>query len=232
MKFINITCDKTKHIVRAQEYLIGKYVGDRFEYLYLDLGKEDVNTWTHNVLKRLEGITDEYIVLSLDDFLPVDHFNHELFDKALKIMHYNNLNRFEIGWGASRRRDYTFHDYCGQEWREYGPKTGYSVSCQVSIWKLSKLKELLKQARTPWQFETRLTLNKVGCFREVIHMYICESALSGRQPNKINVLGLRPSDIDYLQQNDYFKYPLIYGWKGQEKYTEGLGGIKYNYLYE
>lgn len=190
MQWVIVTCANTRHIVPAQKHLFAKYA-DRANLFYLDVENEPLATWGDNVAKRLPE--DEYIIFGLDDYLPIDHLNTEFLKEAFRIMFLFNYDRFEIGWGASKKKGFINNG----NHLEYGQETPYSVSCQFSIWKTYRLKEILKQSTTPWDFEKHHRC-KAACFSYPVFRWIEESALSGRHPGKINVLGLRPTDVQEL----------------------------------
>lgn len=188
MKWVIVTCDNSKHIVPAQKHLFQKYAPFA-DLHYLDVESEDVTTWGQNVLKRLPD--DEFIVFGLDDYLPIAHINIEEFIKAMFLS--TQYDRFELGYGASKKTG--FIDMGSH--LMYGPETPYSVSCQFSIWRTSKLKEILSKCSTPWNFEVKHKCS-AACFSYPVFRWIEESALSARHPGKINVLGLRPRDVQEL----------------------------------
>ncbi len=198
MRWLILTCTATEHIMDAQEWLFEKYApGLPLRDLhYLHLQKEPIHKWTRNVLDLLKSYDDEYIVFGLDDYLPIDTLDREYFNGVVEIVKRENLQRYELGWGASKKAGFILE----KDFLRYGPDTQYSVSCQFSIWNLKELKKLLKDNPnwTPWQFEVKGKLDRVGCNVKPVFRWIEESALSGRHPGKINILGLRPSDVEEL----------------------------------
>lgn len=203
-----ITCDNSRHILQAQKYLLDKYAPN-IKIHYIDLGSEPIETWTLNVLKRLDT-SEPYTILGLDDFLPIDY----LPDITLPD---HDFNRIEMS-----------HD----SWKKGKEITGnYTVSCQFSIWKTSKLIELLSKPMSPWQFEKNLKLDKVYTLPKPFR-YIEESAISGRQKGKVNLCGLRQSDIDELIDLKLVnKEDIIYSWRGNhERKPETYQGKYHDYL--
>ena len=195
MRWLILTCDATEHISPAQCYLFGKYTTGLDKH-YLDLENKPIHKWSRNVLELLKPYDDEYIVFGLDDYLPIDTLDREYFNEVVKIVKRENLQRYELGWGASHKAGFIDKG----DYLKYGPETQYSVSCQFSIWNLAELKKLLKNNPnwTPWQFEVKGKLQRVGCNVKPVFRWIEESALSGRHPGKVNILGLRPKDVQEL----------------------------------
>lgn len=93
----------------------------------------------------------------------------------------------------------TFNQFSVIELAEHSP---YRITTQCSIWRKDYLLYFLNKSTNPWNFETNnnpidgkkiiSTINNY-CFR-----YVDESALSGRHSGMINILGLRPNDVNWL----------------------------------
>lgn len=190
MRWAIVTCNASRHIVAAQQHLFAKYA-PKAQLLYIDVKDEPIATWGNNVAKRLPD--DEYIIFGLDDFLPIDRLKSDKLNEARQITTLFRYDRFELGWGASRKPGF-INNFSHLE---YGPKTPYSVSCQFSIWQTTSLKTILNACSTPWDFEVNNKC-KAACFSYPVFRWIEESALSKRHPGRINVLGLRPADLDEL----------------------------------
>lgn len=245
MDFLITTCDNSRHIVGAQKHLLNKYVDYDFNYHYLDLGSRNVKRWCGNVLDEINKLElSEFVVFGLDDFLPIDYFNRGLFFEAMQIMRYSNMDRYELGWGASRKQGFLSEEVFisqghpfneTQPYLRFSKDMMYQISTQFSIWRTSSLINVLTNHRdwSPWQFEIYGRLNKAGCRREPVFRWIEESAISGRRPGSVNVLGLRPSDVDELCNKGLLdRRSLIYGWKGGNKWSLELAGPKYKEYYK
>ena len=244
MKWLIITCDATNHIKPVQKWLFDKYFGN-IEIVYLDLGSEPVSTWADNVYRKIAEFKDDYVIFGLDDYLPIHFPTPYGFNDAVNVIKKFDLDRFELGLGASKKKGmeddmyFIMHDDVDGvkiPFKRYGKDTPYSVSCQFSIWNLQRLKDLLKEHPnwSPWDFEVKGKLDNVGCFSsdKSVFRWIEESAISGRQKGKVNVLGLKPNDVDELVNIGLLdRSKLIYGWKGATKYTDELGGNKYKEFY-
>ena len=196
MKWLIVTCDKSKHIVPVQQYLFNKYAPG-VDVWYIDVGSKPIEIWGQNVLNRITDVMDQYVVFGLDDYLPTGPFNVELFDEALYITQTAKYERFELGFGAHRKAGMISQEL-GEMYTflEYGKETPYSVSCQFSIWKMTALKRELGKCTNPWNFEVTGRA-KAACFSHPIMRWIEESALS-RKWQGINLSGLDPVVVEEL----------------------------------
>ena len=206
MQWIIITCNNSKKIVEAQKYLFHRYLDvDNHDFFYIDLADEPVGNWTHNIYKKMKllGLSD-YFVFGLDDYLPVKEINSSMILEAGNFLESVKGNRFELSWGASKKPGNFIE--INEQILKYGPEVNYSVSCQFSIWKKEALFELLQTPMNPWQFETKLHLNEVYCYKSEYNCfrYIEESAISGRKPGKVNLSILSEGD-----RNELIKLGLV-----------------------
>lgn len=223
MKWLNVTCDNSHHIVEAQKHLFKKYVG--IEPIYLDVKDTPIDKWGVTVASMLPN--DEFVVFGLDDFMPIDYLDEVAFAFAKLYMEVYKLDRFELSYGASHKIGFELEN----GWLRYGTKTPYKVSCQFSVWRTEVLKRELKRTTTPWKFETH-GICDAGCFTFPVLRYIEESTISGRQQGKINLCGLRLEDENELIELGLIdKNKVIYGWKGTSERTESSYGTKYKAFY-
>lgn len=240
MNWYLLTSDNSKKILPAANYLLKKYIKSVIPGInihFIDLKSERIERWSFNVLEKLPQ-NEDYIVFGLDDYLIIDYIDKAQYFRAINFVKLNKLNRFELGWGASKKEAWIRDNPNARfmidgEFLEFGKETPYSVSCQISIWRLDKLKEILSsKPMTPWEFETKNRLNNVFCYssNDCVLRYIEESAISGRQPDKVNILGLRPADVNKIVELGFLnRNELIYGWKGNHEFKGG--GEKYDKFY-
>jgi len=235
----NVTCNNSKHIVQAQRYLFNKYTA--WNPMYLDVKDNPLVNWGKKVASMLPD--EPYIIFGLDDFLPIDKMDMLRFADALHIMKTTDLERFELGWGASGKKGFIDRiNYIHQDdingnkipYLEYGHETPYKVSCQFSIWKTSALKRELNKCTDAWNFEVK-GYCKAACFKSgtEVFRWIEESAISGRQKGKINLCGLSAKDEKELLNLELIeKDKIIYGWKGNSQRTEESYGNKYKQYFD
>ena len=89
--------------------------------------------------------------------------------------------------------------------------SNYSAITQWSIWRRSVLINILKNIKSPWEFElegskilNRLNLNTVVTDPPAL-IYPDASALSSRNKTKVSVLGIKKNDIDELLKQKLVK---------------------------
>jgi len=209
MKWQIVTCDNSRHIVPAQKHLFAKYAPSA-ELVYIDIGNEPIETWTTNVLAKLDT-ENGFTIFGLDDFLPCD-----FLPRGFSPNPPERFDRIEL---CSKRGIYTKEE-------------PYRVSCQFSMWRTEALVELLKTPRSPWQFEIDGTLSGEVHGVENPFRYINESAISKRRPGLINLCGLRMEDItELIVLGLVDESKVIYGWKGTAERTREAYGTKYREFY-
>lgn len=201
MRWINVTCNASKHIIPAQKYLFDKYVN--LEPEYIDMGDKPLSDWCQNVLIGLEHVWESEIIWGLDDYLPTGKCDlFKLYPVHTSLFRDDiEWDRLAIGRGCSRTKNTIDRgDYV-----EYTDESPYRVSCQFSLWQTDSLRKVLHQVNgTPWQFEKK-GICKTFALKDPAFRWIEESALSGRWPGKVNVNGLPREDVDTLVKLRYIK---------------------------
>jgi hypothetical protein len=222
MKLLLLTCDKTRKIIPAQKWLFNKYIKYPFDYIYIDLKSEDINTWSTNVLNKISHIEDEFIGFGLDDYLPISNFDSEVFNHMMGLMKKDKeIVRYEIGHTTvphtliKEKDDFNI--------KEIPQNADYRMSCQFSIWRKDYLFKMLSYNCTPWEFEQTVSQISKGDGKKMILTdkrwalrWIRQSALSGRHPEKVNVLGIKMNDIkSMVKENLLNEEELQFGmWVG------------------
>jgi glycosyltransferase involved in cell wall biosynthesis len=100
--------------------------------------------WTKRVREALQQLTNEYVIIMLDDFFIRDYVKQDIIDKIVfndKTAVYN----FEVDYNNR-----------GKGFRKRKNKEPYLLSCQPSMWNRLKLIELLKGDMNPWKWETQI----------------------------------------------------------------------------
>lgn len=222
MKLILLTCDQTRKIIPAQQWLFNKYVKYPFEYVYVDLKSENISNWSINVLDKIKNIDDEYIGFGLDDYLPISNFDSEVFNYMLNMMKKDKqIVRYEIGHTTTSHK--TIQENSGFLIKEIPQNANYRMSCQLSIWKKDYLLKMLSYKATPWEFESTTSELSKGDNKKMILSdkrwalrWVRQSALSGRHPHKVNVLGIKLDDISQMLKKNLIKEKdLQFGmWRG------------------
>jgi hypothetical protein len=206
--------------------------------MYLDVKDNPIDNWGKKVASMLPE--EPLIIFGLDDFLPIEKMDMIMFADACHVIKTSDIERFELGWGASKKKGFIERiNYIHQDdvngfkipYLEYGHETPYKVSTQFSIWKTSALKRELLKCKSPWDFEVQ-GYCKAACFKYPVLRWIEESAISGRQKGKINLCGLSVKDEKELLNLELIqKDKIIYGWKGNSQRTEESYGNKYKQYY-
>jgi len=151
----------------------------------------------------LEKIEDKYIIFMLDDFTPIDYINVDIYNGLCSLMDEDdNIVRCSLGSDLYYFSPHIIKDvYDGYCIIEQTQESDYRITCQPSIWKTKYLISFLRKSTNPWHFETnnnpRDGFRMIGTKDKYAYRWIKETALSGRHPNKINILGMRPSDIKW-----------------------------------
>ena len=195
MKWLIITCNKTKHILPAYMHQFNKYVPtDIFEPIVIDLEDMPVGEWTRNVLSKIDNIIElhEKAIFSLDDYLITDKFNLEYFNHISRIVKFN---RFELGFTATRAGVQTKLGY-----NMYRYTDSYRASCQISAWDVGSLYGSLLdgKGKSPWMWENEGKVDGIVIGGKVTTLkYIEHSALSQKWEG-INLDGMKEDDVDDL----------------------------------
>jgi len=238
MKVFLITSAKTRHIIPASINQWNKYTP--FDPIVIDVLDMPLDGWTTNVKMRLIAADirkEEKIILALDDFLVIDKFNHHIFN-FVKTNY--NVDRYELGWGALNKKPSTcIHKGLNYEVHHYLKDAPYKISCQPSLWKVKSLLEVLGNQWSPWEFEIKGSekynhFNVIGTKGKFALRYQEETALSmKRNKGKINMLGVKPSDVDELVNLGHIDRSKInYGINnGPSKFDISLAGRKYEEFY-
>jgi len=105
-------------------------------------------SWSDNLLKGLEVIKNDYILILLEDLFLKNKISNDYFIQLLNWINKNNPNYLRLC--ISHKPNY-FDDLIGVL-----PKiTPYKTSTMPCIWKKSVLKQLLKEGESAWDFEIK-----------------------------------------------------------------------------
>ncbi len=240
MRVFLVTSTPTYHIMGASLHQWGKYTP--FDVLELDKGSEKLDNWCakiYELLSRQLLPNEDKIIFGLDDYLVIDHFNKEVFNQV----NYLTFDRYEMGWGALNKKPNTVLEvYDGWHVSKYNQDAPYLSSCQISVWNVETLLFILKRCRSPWDFEIRGSeiFRKIKDFKvlgtsgKFALRWQEESCLSfKRNKNKINMLGVKPKDVDEMVNMGMIDRSKInYGINnGSSVLPQNKGGRKYSQFY-
>ena len=171
----------SQKIVPASKYLTSKYL-PMFNITYLNY-QGGVNQWGNYLAGFLRYLTDEHVILALDDYLISDYIDIEAFQKAVSDI--------------EALRDVMVCKLCYCTEKE---NQEYPVTTQYSIWKREKLIQILEDNFDPWRFEVNGSKNFRGGF---IHRpcipYFTNSSISSRWEG-VRLDGLNQHDELYVKQ--------------------------------
>jgi hypothetical protein len=219
-----ITCDKTNHVLNVTIPLWNKYwnipksvkilgfnkpdVSLPAEYEFISMRPEQlsIDDWCKDIHSVISNDPNEFVIFTLDDFLPINYVNTEILDFYYNELENNpNLVRCALGIDLSFQPHKILRSYENFTTIEQSQTSPYRITTQPSIWRKDYLLHFLNKSTNPWNFETennpidgKIILGTIG---ENAFRYIEESALSGRHPNKINILGMRFDDVRWLLGN-------------------------------
>ena len=150
-KIIMMSCDEYKCLTPAFNHCMDKYYPNHpdIEYIY---GNEE---WTKRLRKKLETMTDEYVLFILDDMLIREPVKKDLIESALNTLR-NDTSVAVINFEKNYREAKEY----SENWFEQKQGQMYLHSCQPSIWRRTALIENLSKDETPWAWElTRVNNN-------------------------------------------------------------------------
>lgn len=214
-----ITCDKSNHVLNVTIPLLEKYwnitksvkilgfkepeidLPNDYEFISMRPKQLSIDDWGRDIASVIEKDNNEIVMFMLDDFLPIDYVNPELLELLLLKFENSEVFRCALGidmhfWGYDVENEHT--DFKLIKMKQ---NTSYRVTTQPSLWRKSELLKYLKNTTNPWSFETDNNPNNgivYGTLDKYTFRWIEESALSGRHPNKFNILGMKPSDVKWL----------------------------------
>lgn len=175
----------SQRIVDASKYLTRKYLPIDFDIIYLNY-EGAIEKWASYLIGFLEYMTDEYIILALDDYLISDHLDTEIYKQALS----------EMGG------DVICVKLCHSTEQEH---VEYPITTQYCIWNVKYLGWLLFQTQTPWRFEIRGSQLFKEWNKKVLHRpclkYFTNSSISGRWEG-VRLDGLSEEDKKYIKENN------------------------------
>lgn len=239
LPFYIVTSDVTSHILPAICYLYNKYWNvdgsQRFTILGNTKPKEalpgnfdfvkikdenNIRHWTKHIYRFIrDNLVSDYFVLTLDDYLPNTHLKANIFDGLLAYAQQSGrVGRIGLGWSPVEGFE-IFKKCEGYAMYRLNQNAPYRLVCQTSVWHRKYLLKYFNHNWKPWQLELRGSWwakndgwEIIGSKNSIPFDWVEESALSGRWPGKINILGLQKEDLKYfIEQGILKKENLQYG---------------------
>jgi hypothetical protein len=237
--FYIITSDATSYILPVTCYLYNKYWNtdgsQRFTILgnhppeeklpenfeFVQVKKENnIHKWTKYLYDYiLENEKSEQFIVTLDDYLPNQELGADMMEELIAYAKQNGkVGRIELGKLEEDRCE-VIQQKNGYELVRIKPDAPYRISCQTSVWNREYFLKYYNHDWTPWELEitgSEMAKNDgweiIGTKGKTSFDWVSESALSGRWPGMINILGMRPEDVRYcIEQKMIDPQKLQYG---------------------
>ncbi len=224
MKNINIyiiTCDKTKHVLKAAIPLMEKYwnvekhvkilgfngggieLPNCYEFVSMKPVQSSINDWARDIYSIIINDPNEHVIFLLDDMLVLDYMKEDIFNLLLDKCRYDkNIVRCSLCCDLQFLPCFVSENLYDYSIVDLKQNSEYRISTQPSIWRKDYLCDILSKSKDPWHFETAHPANDGKRIIGTRGKYACtcmgETALSNRYPGKFNVLGLKLDDVKWL----------------------------------
>lgn len=108
--------------------------------------------WSKRLRLALEKVQTEYVLLMLDDFYLKSRVDVLAIEECIREMKRDpDCSGFTFAWQPGPNYE---TEICGSKGYEVrGRFARYRINAQISIYRLSYLKRILRDCETPWQFE-------------------------------------------------------------------------------
>ena len=228
----------SKKILQASSFLNKKYLPSEIEIVYLNFGNfnkkklhgcdyqsfgyfgSSKKYWSANLVKVLKNISDEFVLLALDDFLLSKSLNVDNFMKLYSELENNSdyiaaeltLSPMEKALGDFTEKNSIYI---------YPDTFGFSINTQWRIWKRQNLIKILENTTDAWNFEVKGSeiqnksdFKSISNYKPVLD-YPEISAITQRNLKNVSVFANQYEDIEELIDLGYLKRDeLILGqWK-------------------
>jgi len=117
-------------------------------------------TWSERLWQSLNMVKTPYVILCLDDFYLKSMVDVKTIEMCVEQLDKSDhIKSFTFGAQPGNNRPCEFSDLF-EERSRFAP---YRVNAQISLWRVSYLKKIIKRYENPWEFE----LN--GSFRSTLY---------------------------------------------------------------
>tara|TARA_Y100000768_G_scaffold385075_1_gene370387 strand:+ start:5383 stop:6165 length:783 start_codon:yes stop_codon:yes gene_type:complete len=129
-------------------YLATNFKKPKLEFFnVLPIGEE--MSWSDNILKCIDLIKEDFILLMYDDVFLHKKINNEIIKKYFKDIVENNWDYLRLHY--SPKPDKKINERVGLIY----PNRSYRLSTAMSIFKKTVFKDLLVASESPWEFEMK-----------------------------------------------------------------------------
>ncbi len=111
--------------------------------------------WSSELKAALEQLTDDYILLILEDYFIYEPVNNEAINRLFEVARQEHADFLRLGCFPSRYNSYYPYDPLPGYPDLAKVRTGgrYYINLQTAIWKRQSLLDLLVDGENPWEFE-------------------------------------------------------------------------------
>ena len=143
-KIICMSCDKYKCLTPAFKACMDKYFPNhpKIECVY------GSDCWTKRLREKLESMTEEYVLVLLDDMLIREPIKEDFIKDAIKT-----ISEDEKVAVINFEQNYRPANPYSENWLEQKQGQVYLHSCQPSLWNKKALIDNLKEDINAWQWE-------------------------------------------------------------------------------
>jgi len=216
-----VTCDKTKHILKAAIPLMEKYwnvkknikilgfdssgieLPEDYEFISMRPKQLTIDHWAKDIYSIIINDPNDHIIFMLDDMLALDYVNEGILNLLIQKCRVDeNIVRCALCVDLQFLPCKIIENIDDYHIIEQNQNSQYRITTQPSIWRKDYLLSILSKSTNPWNFETAHMCNDnkkiIGTRGKYACMHMGETALSNRYPGKTNVLGLKIDDILWL----------------------------------
>lgn len=162
-----LSCDAFSDIWDANFTLLEQNFGNRNMETYLVSDKENHKIMRENIhfifvgeqkefscriKEALKHVKTKYVLVVLDDYLLTKPINCNSLNKIIEIVKLENYDYFRLFNTPAGKKKTKYYKI-----KTLHPLDVYDVNLYPGIWKVSVLKDMVKEKRNPWQLEVSLS---------------------------------------------------------------------------
>ena len=180
--------------------------------------------WSSRLIDSLNKITQDYVVLLLDDFFIMKSVDLAELSRIYDIMKSNQIDAFYFKHITGQESNCVYFN----RYVKMNPNKKYFMSFQACIWKKNSLINVLKEGLNPWEIEEQNMINHQNeltmfcdyksdyndCSNDVIpYLWALESGYgickskwlwNNKMLFKKNGMRFKRKKLGYLSKNNYF----------------------------
>lgn len=145
-----MSCDKYKCLTPTFKACMDKYFPNhpQIEYVYGE------DCWTKRLREKLESMTEDFVLVLLDDMLIREPIKEDLIKDAIKT-----ISEDEKIAVINFEKNYREANSYSKNWLEQKQCQVYLHSCQPSLWRRKALIDNLTKNEDAWSWETTIVNN-------------------------------------------------------------------------